>query len=351
MCYSLCGWDHPAPVHATPGEMKLPIPTPELPELDEADVNRDHAEVGLPPVEIDIRKPAKHPLLHVLSVAVIATLLTLAGYFIWQLFSGYDGRTGTEIVVDTLHNPMFWSAVAVGLLAQIVDGALGMAYGITASSFLLAAGAPPVMASGATHLAEVFTTGISGVSHLQMGNVNRRLFLSLVIPGVIGGLIGTYVLGNIDGNVVKPWISVYLLVMGLYVISKAFGHIRLRASVKPGRVVPLALFGSFMDATGGGGWGPIVTTTLVGSGHDPRTTIGSVNFAEFFLTIAISAAFFSILEHSVWMLVAGLVIGGLIAAPFAAYVTRHLKAKVLLVLVGTLITGISIFNLYQTLGK
>lgn len=331
--------------------MKLQIPTPELAELDEADVNRDHAEVGLPPVEIDIRSPAKNPLLHVLSVAVIAILLTLAGYFIWQLFSGADGRSGTEILVETVHNPKFWSAVAVGLVAQIVDGALGMAYGVTASSFLLAVGAPPAMASGATHLAEVFTTGISGVSHLQMGNVNRRLFLSLVIPGVIGGLVGTFVLGSIDGSVLKPWISAYLLVMGLYVFSKAFGHITLRTNISPKRVVPLALFGSFMDATGGGGWGPIVTTSLVGSGHDPRTTIGSVNFAEFFLTIAVSAAFFSILESSVWMLVAGLVIGGLVAAPFAAYITRHLKAKVLLILVGSLISVISAFNLYVTLAK
>jgi uncharacterized protein len=329
--------------------MKLPIPTPELSELDEADVNREHAEVGLPPVEIDIRRPAKHPLLHLLSVAVITLLISLAGYFIWVLFSRVDGRSGTEILIETLHNRMFWSAVAVGLVAQMIDGALGMAYGVTASSFLLAAGAPPAMASGATHLAEVFTTGISGVSHLQMGNVNRRLFLSLVIPGVIGGLFGTYVLGSIDGSVLKPWISGYLLIMGLYVFSKAFGHIRLRTRVSPGRVVPLALFGSFMDATGGGGWGPIVTTTLVGSGHEPRTTIGSVNFAEFFLTIAVSAAFFHILDDSVWMLVGGLVVGGMLAAPFAAYITRHLKAKILLILVGTLITCISAFNLYATL--
>jgi uncharacterized membrane protein YfcA len=330
--------------------VKLPIPTPELPDMDEADVNRDHAEVGLPPVEIDISEQAgKHPLLHVLSVAVIAGLLVLAGSFVWELFSGAGGRSGTQILIDTLHDRLFWMAVGVGLLAQIVDGALGMAYGVTASSFLLAVGAPPVMASGATHLAEVFTTGISGVTHLQMGNVNRRLCLSLIIPGVLGGLTGTYVLGNIDGNVVKPWISAYLLIMGLYVISKAFRHITLRTNINPSRIVPLALFGGFMDATGGGGWGPIVTTTLVGAGHDPRTTIGSVNFAEFFLTVGVSAAFFSILDNGVWMLVAGLVIGGLIAAPFAAYVTRHLKAKVLLVLVGTLITCISAFNLYATL--
>jgi uncharacterized membrane protein YfcA len=138
--------------------------------------------------------------------------------------------------------------------------------------------------------------------------------------------------------------------MGLYVLSKAFRRVLLvRTDVSPARVVPLALFGSFMDTTGGGGWGPIVTTSLVGAGHDPRTTIGSVNFAEFFLTVAVSAAFFSILESSVWLTVAGLVLGGMFAAPFAAYVTRHIKTRYLLVLVGTLISGISAYNLHSTL--
>jgi uncharacterized membrane protein YfcA len=119
--------------------------------------------------------------------------------------------------------------------------------------------------------------------------------------------------------------------------------------VSPAKVAPLALFGSFMDATGGGGWGPIVTTSLVGAGHDPRTTIGSVNFAEFFLTVAVSAAFFSVLDDSVWMIVGGLVMGGMFAAPFAAYITRHIKTRYLLILVGVLISGISAWNLYGTL--
>jgi uncharacterized membrane protein YfcA len=276
--------------------------------------------------------------------------VALAGYLLFLLFGVEHERSATEIVRQTVHDPAFWSAFGVGLLAQIIDGALGMAYGVTASSFLLAAGATPLAASGATHLAEVFTTGISGVSHLRMGNVNKKLFLSLVIPGVIGGLVGTYVLGNIDGALLKPWISGYLLLMGLYVLARAFRKIILvHTHVRPTRVVPLALFGSFMDTTGGGGWGPIVTTSLVGAGHDPRTTIGSVNFAEFFLTVTVSAAFFSILPASVWLTVAGLVLGGMFAAPFAAYVTRHVKTRYLLVLVGTLISGISIYNLHSTL--
>lgn len=325
---------------------------PKLPEVTEEELLREHAELGLPPVEEEVihPQPAASVLLRVVSYLVIAVLLGLTAYFVAQLFLGKHDRTGTEILLDALDDPMFWSAVGVGLLAQVVDGALGMAYGVTSSSFLLAAGAPPIMASGATHLAEVFTTGISGVSHLKMGNVDRNLFLCLLIPGITGGLIGTYVLSQVDGDALKPWINGYLLLMGLYVLSKAFRRmVFIRKQLQPGRVVPLAVFGSFMDVTGGGGWGPIVTTSLVGAGHDPRTTIGSVNFAEFFLTLTVSAAFFSILDSSVWTIVAGLVIGGMFAAPFAAYITKHLKTKVLLVLVGTLISVISAFNLYRAL--
>jgi uncharacterized membrane protein YfcA len=321
-------------------------------EIPADEVEREHAELGLPPVEEEISHAGKSPLLQVATYLIMAMLLALLGYFIYQLFIGRHERSGSQIVMQAIHDPMFWAAAGVGLVAQVIDGALGMAYGVTSSSFLLAVGASPLMASGATHLAEVFTTGISGVSHLRMGNVNKKLFLSLVIPGVIGGLVGTYVLGSIHGSVLKPWISAYLLLMGLYVLSKAFRRIILvRTDVRPAKVAPLALLGGFMDSTGGGGWGPIVTTSLVGAGHDPRTTIGSVNFAEFFLTVGVATAFFSILDASVWLLVCGLVVGGMFAAPFAAYITRHIKTRLLLVLVGTLITGISTYNLYSTLAR
>jgi uncharacterized membrane protein YfcA len=321
-------------------------------EIPPEEIEREHAELGLPPVEEEVARPGKTPLMQVTTYVVMAVLVALAGYLLFLLFGVEHERSAMQIVRDTLHDPGFWSAVGVGLLAQMIDGALGMAYGVTASSFLLASVASPLTASGATHLAEVFTTGISGVSHLRMGNVNRKLFLSLVIPGVTGGLIGTYVLGNIDGALLKPWISGYLLLMGLYVLTKAFRRIILvRTDVRPSRVVPLALFGSFMDTTGGGGWGPIVTSSLVGAGHDPRTTIGSVNFAEFVLTVAVSAAFLSILDASVWLTVSGLVLGGMFAAPFAAYVTRHIKTRYLLVLVGTLISAISVYNLLGALPK
>jgi uncharacterized membrane protein YfcA len=316
-------------------------------DLDDKVISQPHVELGLPPAEYDVTHAADHPLLRIASYVVVAVLTGLVFYFTYQIFLGDNALSGNEIIANALHDPMFWSAIAVGLIAQVIDGALGMAYGVTSSSFLLAVGATPAMASGATHLAEVFTTGVSGVSHLKMGNVNKKLFFSLLIPGIIGALIGAYVLGNIDGKALKPYISAYLLLMGLYVFSKAFRHIRPRHDINTAKVAPLALFGSFMDTTGGGGWGPIVTTSLVGSGHDPRTTIGSVNFAEFFLTVAVAASLFSILDQSVWIIVSGLVIGGLFAAPFAAYITKHLKTKTLLLLVGSLISLISTFNLYK----
>jgi uncharacterized membrane protein YfcA len=317
-------------------------------DLEDTTVSQPHISAGLPPIEYEVTHVHEHPVLRLASYIIVAVLVGLVLYFTYRLFWGENLQTGGEIVSQTLRDPMFWSAVAVGLLAQVVDGALGMAYGVTSSSFLLAVGAPPVMASGATHLAEVFTTGVSGITHLKLGNVNKKLFLSLLIPGIIGGLIGAYVLSSFNGDVLKPYISAYLLLMGLYVLSKAFKQIRLRSEVDTKRVAPLALFGSFMDTTGGGGWGPIVTTSLVSSGHDPRTTIGSVNFAEFFLTLTVAAALFAILDASVWTLVAGLVLGGFFAAPFAAYITKHLKTKALLILVGSLITVISAFNLYGT---
>ena len=317
-------------------------------DLDDKSVNQEHEAFGIPPIEYDITHASDHPLLRIASYLVFAVLTGLVLYLAYRLFLGGNVRSGNEIIVDAIRDPMFWSAVLVGLMAQIIDGALGMAYGITSSSFLLAVGASPAMASGATHLAEVFTSGVSGVSHLKMGNVNKKLFFSLLIPGIVGGLIGTYIMGNVDGKVLKPYISLYLLIMGLYVLSKAFRHIQARLEINAAKIAPLALFGGLMDTTGGGGWGPIVTTSLVGSGHDPRTTIGSVNFAEFFLTVTVATALFSILDQSVWIIVAGLVIGGLFAAPFAAYITKHLKTKKLLILVGSLISLISAFNLYKS---
>ena len=312
-------------------------------------VNAAHEALGLPPVEDAISHPEQHPTLRIAMWLAAAILLGLLATLAWRLFFDNEGQSGLALIGDALASPTFWSALAVGFLAQVIDGALGMAYGITATSFLLTAGASPAAASASVHIAEVFTTGLSGISHAKLGNVNKSLFLRLLLPGILGAVLGAALITQFDGAVMKPFISAYLLLMGLYILRKAFRHVN-QPRKAPRHVAKLALFGGFVDAAGGGGWGPVVTSSLIGSGSDPRTTIGSVNFAEFFLTLSSATAFILLAgELDTWLMVAGLVIGGMFAAPFAALLCRRLQARTLLILVGCLITLISAFNIYKAL--
>jgi uncharacterized membrane protein YfcA len=320
-------------------------------DLSDNPVNAEHQALGLPPVEVAVTAATgRNGTEPVLRWTMWSVLLLLGGaslYLITRLFS-QDGQSGLHLITVALHSREFWAAVAVGLVAQTVDGALGMAYGITSTSFLLATGASPAVASASVHIAEVFTTGVSGVSHIRFGNVNKRLFLSLLLPGIVGATAGAWLLSSIDGAALKPWVCAYLLLMGLYVISKIFRKARPRREL-PKHVAKLGLAGGFVDAVGGGGWGPVVTTTLVGSGNDPRMTIGSVNLAEFFLTFVSAGVFTVLVGESPWLTVAGLVIGGLFAAPLAAKLTQRLHTKALLALVGGVIVLISVFNLHKAL--
>ena len=317
------------------------------PDLTNNPINAEHRELGIPPIEQAALHPGKHPILTMAMWLAVFLLIAATGYLISSFLTKNGIAGGEQIITETLQSKMFWSAVAVGLIAQIIDGALGMAYGITSTSFLLATGVSPAVASASVHIAEVFTTGVSGVSHVKLGNVNKSLFLRLLIPGILGAVLGAFLLSSIDGKILKPYISIYLLIMGIYIISKVFRKIN-SAKHEPKHVAKLALFGGFVDSVGGGGWGPVVTTTLVGSGHNPRITIGTVNFAEFFLTFASAIAFSVLVDEGPWPIVAGLVLGGLFAAPFAAYVCKRLHARTLLILVGTLISIISILNLYKS---
>src|SRR5690606_19810108 len=166
--------------------------------------------------------------------------------------------------------------VTVGFAAQLVDGAIGMAYGVSATTVLLSFGFPPATASASVHAAEVFTTGASGFAHWRFGNVDFRLFARLAVPGMIGGALGAFVLTELPGEKIRPIVSVYLLLIGAFIFWKAIrGAVALGAP--PRRVAPLGLFGGFFDAIGGGGWGPIVTSTLLGRGTTPRYAIGSVS--------------------------------------------------------------------------
>ncbi len=243
---------------------------------------------------------------------------------------------------------------AVGFVAQMVDGALGMAYGVTATTVLLMFGVPPAHASAATHAAEVFTTAASGSSHIAHRNVDWRLFWRLAPAGMLGGALGVYLLINIDSTALKPFIFGYLGLMGLYIIARMWLPARERP-VKPRLIAPLGVAGGFLDATGGGGWGPIVTTTLLGAGQPPRHTIGTVNAVEFLVTLTISGAFVLALLTGQWKnagnlmthapAVGGLVAGGVLAAPLAGYVVKSAPPRLLGFVAGALITSLSIWQL------
>jgi len=242
----------------------------------------------------------------------------------------------------------FFVLVLVGFFAQLIDGSLGMAYGVSSNSFLLAVGVPPAAASAAVHTAEIFTTAVSGFSHWKIGNVDKKFVWGLLIPGVIGAALGAYVLTSIDGNVIKPYIAIYLLIMGARILYKAFTYTHEHGrDPKPALLIPLGLIGGAMDAIGGGGWGPIVTSTLISTGHTPSKTIGSVNFSEFFTTITAAITFIITLGLSNLNIVLGLLVGGVIAAPLGALLTKKISSKIIMIIVGVLIIFLQIRTLVQ----
>lgn len=315
------------------------------PDYNDSPVNQEHLQINLPPVERAAGDPRT---IQVAAWFAGSVLLSLTAWLLARLFIPNSFAESVGAVADTLNRTAFWSAVAVGLVAQAVDGALGMAYGVTATTFLLGTGASPAVASASVHIAEIFTTGFSGLSHVRFGNVDRRLFTRLLVPGIVGAVAGAFLVSWIDGASFKPFISAYLLLMGLHILGKSLRQTR-RIPQAPRHVAKLALFGGFVDAAGGGGWGPVVTSSLLGSGNDPRTTIGSVNFAEFFLTVSSAATFAFLIGSQTWPIIAGLVLGGLLAAPFAAHLCRKLHPRVLLAMVGVLITALSLYNLSSAL--
>ncbi|TXH76640.1 MAG: sulfite exporter TauE/SafE family protein [Lysobacteraceae bacterium] len=240
--------------------------------------------------------------------------------------------------------PDFVMYVLIGFAAQLVDGALGMAYGVTASSLLLGFGVPPALSSATVHAAECFTTGASAVSHHAFGNIDRKLFRRLLLPGVLGAAIGAYVLTRIDGDALKPWVAGYLLLMGVIIVAKSFRELVPREVTS--HVPVLGFFGAMLDAIGGGGWGPIVASNLLARGHALRLTVGSVNAVEFFVTLTASLVFLLTLGTTHLGIVFGLALGGVIAAPFGAWLVRFVRLRVLMPLVGGLVIALSLRTFY-----
>ena len=283
--------------------------------------------------------------LRIWTYSLSIPLLLILGYLLCHflpptILGGYAYQ-----LTQTIDSSIFLYILA-GFTAQMVDGALGMAYGVTATSFLLSFGITPAASSASVHASEVFTSGVSGLMHLKFGNVNNKLFKSLLIPGVIGAILGAYILSSFEhyNYIIKPIVSSYTLILGLIIIFKALKKDNIRQKIK--RIFPLALVGGFLDSIGGGGWGPIVSSTLIARGRNPRYTIGSVNLAEFFITLASSLTFITIIGLTHWAIILGLIIGGVIAAPIAAYISNKIPTKSIMILVGIVVIITSLKRLF-----
>ena len=248
--------------------------------------------------------------------------------------------------------------VAVGFFAQLIDGALGMGYGVISATVLLATGVPPAHTSASVHAAKLFTTAASGTSHILHGNVDKRILIILCITGSAGGILGAMVLVNVAGEAIRPFVFGHLGVMGLVIIWR--GLMFPASKTVPGKfIAPLGTVGGFLDAMGGGGWGPVVTSSLIGAGAPPRYVVGTVNAAEFVVTCAVVSAFAATILFGVWAdahgigghltAIAGLVIGGLPAAFFAGWLLKVTPRKPLMIAVGLLICGIASWELSKAL--
>ncbi len=298
----------------------------------------------------------KHPLLNWLILGTLLIVFITA----WLVFENTNSSNLKDELFVTIHtffNKKLLIYIGVGFAAQMVDGALGMAYGATATAFLSSIGVASAQSSASIHIAEVFTTGASGISHFKLGNVNKKLFRSLVIPGIVGAATGAFLLCILEkGSIfseddvkkyLKPLMTIYTLVLGCIVLKKALKKQNVKKKIK--NITSLALFGSFMDSIGGGGWGPIVTSTLLSRGRSVSYTIGSVNSAEFFVAFSSSLVFFFMigLDPGLWQVVLGLIIGGVMASPFAAVAVAKIKRKPLMIFVGCFIIFLSLNTLLK----
>lgn len=238
--------------------------------------------------------------------------------------------------------------ILIGFAAQLIDGALGMAFGVITNTMLITLGVPPAAASASVHAVEVFTTAASGISHVAHRNVDWFLFARIVIPGVIGGVCGAYLVANIHPEIARPVVLAYLTLIGFYLLWRGLAHVHQER--KPKVIAPLGLAGGFLDAAGGGGWGPIVTSNLLIQGGSPRKVIGTVNTAEFFLTVTISATFIATLGLEAFTTAtAGVLIGGVAAAPLGGLIAKRVPAQGLMIMVAVVLILTSLWGVWRAI--
>lgn len=299
---------------------------------------------------LDVRKESETRWKRIASYSLFAFFFMFVGHLVLSYIPFNDILGGLKEMTKDLDANFYWM-IGAGFLAQLVDGALGMGYGVTCTIVLLSTGVSLPAISGSIHTAEMFSSGVSGYSHYKFGNVNKKLFKTLLIPGVIGAIAGAYLLGtfgNEYASFIRPLLAMYTLFLGTKILIGAFRKNRTPKKVK--RVGWLAGAGGFLDSFGGGGWGPLVTSTLISKGRSPRYVIGSVSITEFFVTLASALTFFTILGVSYWQVIVGLIIGGTIAAPIAAKLAGRLPLRTMFISVGVLVIFWSLRILLKSLG-
>ncbi|WP_207422356.1 sulfite exporter TauE/SafE family protein [Desertivirga brevis] len=254
-------------------------------------------------------------------------------------------------------SPTFYYFLIAGFIFAMIDGAIGMSYGVTSTAFSISMGIPPASASTAVHLSEILSNGIAGVMHYRMGNVNKKLFWLLVIPGIIGSVTGAYILSSLEyySKYTKPVVSFYTLILGIVILRKAYAMLKKKSSSannssKGGKIKnirALGLFGGFVDAVGGGGWGSIVLSTLIAGGRHARFSLGAVKASRFFVAFMSSLTFITMLEHLHWDAIGGLILGSAVASPIAAKVANKISAKSIMIAVGIIVILVSLRSILK----
>jgi siroheme synthase-like protein len=300
------------------------------------------------PAPVPLVQHIKHSWRYRVIVGFACLGLMISGHLLFSLIPLDTIGGYASLAMQHVDANILWFMLA-GFVAQMIDGALGMAYGVSATTFLLTVGVPPAFASASVHASEIFTSGVSGLMHLRFRNVNSKLFKNLLLPGIIGAILGAYVLTSAEDYIyiIKPLVAAYTLVLGGIIIKKALKKTTKRKPIK--KLGVLATAGGFLDSVGGGGWGPIVSSSLIASGRSPLYTIGSVNLAEFFVSLASSLTFITLIGFNHWQIVAGLVLGGVVAAPIAAILARKLPIKTMMILVGIIVIVVSLRNIITML--
>lgn len=275
---------------------------------------------------------------------IVLLKVSLIAFLVWKIFTTHPNPLSSFSL-----DKEFLLFCLAGFVAQIIDGALGMAYGVSCSTLLQSFGIPQKLVTASVHTSEVFTTGVSGLSHIAMKNIDKKLFFRLTFSGVISAIIAAVLISKyIDGKAVKPFISAYLLLLGIWILIKSFRQFEFKNTAL--KYAPyLGFIGAFFDVIGGGGWGPIVTSNLIDKGNSPKEVIGTVNTAEFFITFASTGVFIFLVGIDSWKIILGLIAGGVIAAPIGAYIIKFIQPKTLLRLVGILIVVTNTYNIYKAL--